>query len=61
MSKKLRALKREIERRGGFVGLAPDLPDDVAELFLREILDCPDCLAEAQRTRASVDKPAREH
>ena len=61
MSKRLRALKREIKRRGGLVGVAPDLPDDVAELFLREILDCPDCLAEARRARASFAKPARKH
>jgi hypothetical protein len=59
MSKRLRALKREIERRGGRVGMAPDLPDEVAELFLREILDCPDCLEEARKMQAR-DRP-REH
>jgi len=59
MSKRLRALKREIERRGGRVGMAPDLPDEVAELFLREILDCPDCLEEARKMRTRESR--REH
>lgn len=59
MSKRLRTLKREIERRGGRVGMAPDLPDEVAELFLREILDCPDCLEEARKVRTRESR--REH
>ena len=59
MSKRLRALKREIERRGGRVGIAPDLPDEVAELFLREILDCPDCLEETRKMRTRDSR--REH
>jgi hypothetical protein len=51
MNKRLRKMQREIERRGGVVHLG-DLPDDVAELFLREVLDCPECLAEARRARS---------
>lgn len=47
MNKTLRELRREIERRGGRVYLEPHLPDDLAELFLREILDCPECMAAA--------------
>lgn len=43
MNKKIRNLMREIERRGGRVGLSESIPDEVAEQFLREILDCPDC------------------
>lgn len=52
MNKRLRKMQREIERRGGVVELG-DLPDDVAELFLREVLDCPECLAEARRAGLS--------
>jgi hypothetical protein len=59
MNKKLRAMKKEIERRGGVVGLAPNLPDEVAELFLREILECPDCLEAARKAR--IPGSAREH
>ena len=54
MNKRLRKMQREIERRGGVVQLG-DLPDDVAELFLREVLNCPHCLAEARRAGLSVD------
>lgn len=43
MNEKIRNLMREIERRGGRVGLSESIPDEVAEQFLREILDCPDC------------------
>lgn len=46
MNRKLRSMMREIERRGGRVGLSPSMPDAVAEQFLREVLDCPDCGAE---------------
>jgi len=60
MNPKLRALRREIEGRGGVIHIDPNLPDDLAELFLREILDCPDCMAEARRRRP--DRPRRrEH
>ena len=55
MNKRLRRMKEEIERRGGLVHIAPELPDQVAELFLREILDCPDCLAEARGARSLGD------
>ena len=44
---RIRAMRAEIERRGGIVGPLDGLPDDVAELFLREVLDCPDCQEEA--------------
>ena len=63
MNKTLRRLRREIERRGGVVHLEPNLPDDLAELFLREILDCPDCMAEARTARVFADlgRTEREH
>jgi hypothetical protein len=52
MNETLRKLRREIELRGGRVYLEPHLPDDLAELFLREILDCPECMAAASETAA---------
>ena len=60
MNETLRKLRGEIEKRGGVVHLEPNLPDEVAELFLREILDCPDCMAEA-RTAAQAEGGPREH
>jgi hypothetical protein len=38
------------------VHIEPNLPDEVAELFLREILDCPDCMAEARRRDATESR-----
>ena len=51
MNAKIRKMMREIESRGGRVGVSELLPDDVAEQFLDEILDCPHCmeLAEADQ------------
>ncbi len=46
MNKTIRRLKQEIERRGGQIHIDENLPDDVAELFLREVLSCPDCVAQ---------------
>jgi hypothetical protein len=54
MNKTIRRLKQEIERRGGQVHIDKNLPDNIAEQFLREILSCPDCVAparEAKQTR----------
>ena len=48
MNAKIRRMMREIESRGGRVGVSEDLPDEVAEQFLDEILDCPDCLELAE-------------
>jgi hypothetical protein len=43
MNDTIRRLKAEIERRGGFIHINPNLPDELTETFLREILACPDC------------------
>ena len=43
MNKKIRKMMREIERRGGLVSVHGALPDEIAEQFLRQILNCPDC------------------
>lgn len=49
MNRKLRRMKQEIERRGGMIHVSGTLPDDLAEAFLQQILDCPDCRALAQQ------------
>jgi hypothetical protein len=36
-------MKREIERRGGNLHVDDTLPLEVQELFLKEVLSCPDC------------------
>jgi hypothetical protein len=48
MNKTIRRLKQEIEQRGGRVRLDENLPDKIAEQFLREILSCPDCMAQSR-------------
>ena len=57
MNKKVAGMISEIERRGGVIGMSSDLPDDVAESFLAEILDCPDCRAEASRNGLTSPDP----
>jgi hypothetical protein len=46
----VRKLKAEIEARGGIVFVPPDLPDEIAEMFLREVLECPDCQAAVRKS-----------
>jgi len=54
MNKTIRRLKAEIERRGGSIYINENLPDEVMEMFLRQILECPDCAhAEAQQKQSS--------
>lgn len=48
---RIEAMKKEIERRGGIVGIAPDAPEEITELFLMEVLACPDCMREAEANR----------
>ena len=45
MSRRLEKMKRKIERAGGIVYLRDDLPNQIAEAFLDEVLACPDCAA----------------
>jgi hypothetical protein len=40
---RIEAMKQEIERRGGRVGTMAPLPDEILEMFLQQVLDCPDC------------------
>ena len=58
MNKKIARMMNEIERRGGVVDMST-LPDDLAEFFLAEVLDCPDCLAEALRNGGTLPEPIR--
>jgi hypothetical protein len=50
MNDTIRRLKAEIERRGGQIYVNENLPDEITETFLREILACPDC-ASSQSTQ----------
>ena len=61
MNERIRQLKAEIERRGGMSFISDDLPDEVAELFLQEILTCPDCMEEPRQISGPPNqrKPAR--
>ena len=43
MNDTIRKLKAEVERRGGHIYINENLPDEITETFLREILACPDC------------------
>ena len=60
MNERIRKMKEEIERRGGVISISEDLPEPVMELFLAEVLDCPDCMAEARR-EAAKRKPRPGH
>lgn len=46
---RIELMKREIEARGGIVGISNDAPDWITEQFLQSVLDCPDCQALAAR------------
>ena len=43
MNEKIQRMIQEIERRGGTLFGLENMPDAVAEQFLRDILSCPDC------------------
>jgi hypothetical protein len=48
-NRRIKVMIEEIRRRGGMVGISDELSDEEAELFLREVLHCPDCMEEARR------------
>ncbi len=60
MNSKLKELKRQLERAGGLVMIPDHLPDDVAEIFVKEIMDCPECAA-AIAASSKQTKMTREH
>jgi hypothetical protein len=51
MNRKLKKLKKQLERAGGRVHFAPENPDDVERMFLDEIMSCPDCARELMRAK----------
>lgn len=54
MNRKIRKMKERLERAGGTVYVNPDVPDEIQERFLKEILQCPDCreaIRQAERKR----------
>jgi hypothetical protein len=57
MNKKIRRMIKEIERRGGMIGVDGSLPDEVAERFLQDVLSCPDCFAHGQGDTDRVRDP----
>jgi hypothetical protein len=58
MNKKLRKLMKRLEAAGAVVGMSDDLPDDVAEMFIRGVMECPDCVA---ALRASERQQGIQH
>jgi len=54
MNEKIRRLTREIERRGGMISGIGSVPDKITELFLLEVLSCPDCLGQSDDVAAQV-------
>ena len=60
MNAKVRRLKKQLERAGGVVMLPENIPDDIAEIFVKGIMSCPDC---AKAISASSKQPTdkREH
>ena len=61
MNERIRKMREQIERRGGVVSISEKLPDEIAERFLREILDCPDCGGRSRAPNRPVKEPRRSH
>jgi len=53
MNKTIKRLKAEVERRGGSIYINENLPDEIMEIFLRQILECPDCAREKAQQKHS--------
>jgi hypothetical protein len=49
MNERIRKIKEAIERRGGVISISEEIPEPVLELFLTEVLNCPECMANARR------------
>ena len=56
MNAKIQRMMQEVERQGGKLFGVENMPDDVAEQFLREVLSCPDCCASPFADRPTIDK-----
>ena len=55
--KRIEAMKREVERIGGHVGVSPEASDALTEQFLEMMFDCPDCAAAGLRRPDGLRKP----
>ncbi len=61
-NRKIETMLQTIRDRGGVVHLSDRLSDQEAEFILGEILDCPDCIEEAQRAaRVRESRRRTEH
>ncbi|MGH7484913.1 MAG: hypothetical protein ACRD3J_31140 [Thermoanaerobaculia bacterium] len=58
MNKTIRRLKEQIEQRGGWVHIDESLPDKITEMFLLEILRCPECM---EKSCAAENERRAEH
>jgi hypothetical protein len=45
MNAKVKKIKEQLERAGGVIMIPDDLPDDIAEIFVKGIMSCPQCAA----------------
>ncbi len=45
MNSKLKKIKKQLERAGGLVMIPDHLPDDIARVFVKGIMSCPECAA----------------
>jgi hypothetical protein len=61
MSRKTRRIQKLIERAGGMAWIDKDLPDDLAQQFLEEILHCPDCAAALTASQQRSEHGKKEH
>lgn len=61
MNDRIRQMKEEIARRGGVAFVSEELPDSVAELFLQEILACPDCMEDRPAASGGKKQRPRQH
>lgn len=55
--KRIEAMKREIERVGGVVGMNPELSEALKEQYLEMMFDCPDCAALGLRRPNGEQRP----
>ncbi|HUO84868.1 MAG TPA: hypothetical protein VM534_07110 [Thermoanaerobaculia bacterium] len=54
---RIEQMKRQIEARGGIIGISSTAPEWVTERFLQIVLDCPDCQAQG----VGKKRPFEEH
>jgi hypothetical protein len=56
MNETIQRLMKQIEERGGKVHVSGTLPDEMTEIFLRQILECPDCKAHDAQGRSKMKR-----